>query len=81
MRRDLKVTTLEEYLSICKRYEKHSVLELKDEFTDGDIADILAVIDGYGYFEKVTFISFVYENLVKVKAQRPESKCEFLFSS
>jgi glycerophosphoryl diester phosphodiesterase len=78
---DLRTPTLSNYIKICKRYEKHSVLELKDEFTDGDIARILSVIDSYGYFEKVTFISFVYDNLVKVKAQRPDAKCEFLFSA
>ena len=78
---DLRTPTLANYIKLCKRYEKRSVLELKDDFTSDDVADILAVIDGYGYFEEVTFISFVYDNLVKVKAQRPDAKCEFLFSS
>lgn len=76
---DLRTPTLANYIKLCKRYEKRSVLELKDDFTDEDITEILSVIDSYGYFEHVTFISFVYGNLVKVKAQRPEAKCEFLF--
>lgn len=78
---DLRTPTLANYIKLCKRYEKHSVLELKDNFTDADIAGILEVIDSYGYFENVTFISFVYDNLVKVKAQRPSAKCEYLFST
>ena len=78
---DLRTPTLANYIKICKRYEKRSVLELKDDFTEADIAGILSVIDEYGYFENVTFISFIYENLVLIKAKRPDAKCEFLFSS
>ena len=76
---DLRTPTLANYIKICKRYEKRSVLELKDNFTDEDIAGILSVIDSYGYLERVTFISFIYDNLVKVKAQLHNAKCEFLF--
>jgi len=78
---DLRTPTLSNYIKLCKKYEKRSVLELKDEFTDEDISGILAIIDSYGYFEDVTFISFIYDDLVKVKAQRPEAKCEYLFSA
>jgi glycerophosphoryl diester phosphodiesterase len=77
---DLRTPTLKNYIKISKRYEKRSVLELKDDFTDGDIAGILEAINEYDYLESVTFISFVYDNLVKVKAQYPDAKCEYLFS-
>ena len=39
---DLRPATLENYISICKKYEKHSVLELKDDFTDEEIAKSVA---------------------------------------
>ena len=78
---DLRTPTLANYIKILKKYEKRAVLELKDDFTDSDIETILGIIDGYEYFENVTFISFVYENLVKVKSQRPEAECEFLFDT
>ena len=76
---DLRTPTLANYIKLCKRYEKRSVLELKDEFNDEDISGILDIIKSYEYEESVTFISFFYDNLVKVKAQYPEAKCEFLF--
>ena len=43
-RYDLRPTKLENYLSICKKYEKHSVLELKSNFTDEDICKIIEII-------------------------------------
>ncbi len=78
---DLRTPTLANYIKICKKYEKRAVLELKDFFTEADTAGIISVIDQYDYFENVTFISFVYDNLVLVKAQRPDAKCEYLFGN
>ena len=59
-REDLRVSVLENYISICKKYEKHCVLELKSDFTDEEIAKIIEIIKGFDYLENVTFISFVY---------------------
>ena len=39
---DLRPTTLQNYISICKKYEKHSVIELKAKFTDEDIKEIIS---------------------------------------
>ena len=77
---DLRVPTLQNYVKICKKYEKRCILELKDNFTDSEISKILSIIDGYEYCDNVTFISFEYDNLVKIKTCRPLAKCEFLFS-
>ena len=44
-RLDLRPTTLQNYVSICKKYEKHSIIELKSNFTDEDIATTIAVAD------------------------------------
>ena len=38
-------------------------------------------LKSYEYEAFVTFISFVYENIVKIKEQYPEAKCEFLFDN
>ena len=38
---DLRPATLENYLSIVKKYEKHAILELKSDFTDEEIAKII----------------------------------------
>ena len=76
---DLRVSTLENYIGICKKYEKHSVLELKSDFTDAEIAQIIDIIRDYDYLEHVTFISFVYDNLVKLRKVLPTQSAQFLF--
>ena len=77
-RQDLRPTLLENYLDICKKYEKHSVLELKSDFTDEDIAKIIEIIKSYDYLENVTFIAFNYENLLKVRKILPNQPCQYL---
>lgn len=75
---DLHLASLEEYISVCRRYEKVAVLELKSGFTDEEIAQIIARIESFDYLADVTFISFNYDNLLKVRAIRPEATCQFL---
>ncbi len=78
-RKDLHPSTLENYINICKKYEKHSVLELKSKFTDEEIERIVNIIKEFGYIENVTFISFVYDNLLKVRKVLPGHSAQFLF--
>ncbi len=80
MRNDLRLSELENYISICKKYEKHCILELKSNFTDEEILKIIEIIREYNYLESVTFISFVYENLLKVRKFLPEHSVQFLFT-
>ena len=78
-RNDLRPAVLQDYLAICKKYGKHSVLELKSSFTDDEIVRIIEIIKSYDYLENVTFISFEYENLLKVRKVLPEHSCQYLF--
>ena len=80
-RHDLCVPTLENYISICKKYGKHCVLELKNDFSDEEIAAIISIIEKQEYLSEVTFIAFGFENLVRVRAQRPDQSCQFLTGS
>ena len=79
-REDLRLSVLENYISICKKYEKHCVLELKSDFTDEEIAEIINIIKGLEYLENVTFISFVYSNVVKIRKFVPTQSVQFLFT-
>lgn len=81
LRHDLRVSTLEEYLSICKRYEKHSILELKSDFSDEDIEKIIEIIKSFDQLDSLTFISFKYSNLEKVRRILPNHPVQFLFSN
>ena len=79
-REDLRVSVLENYISICKKYEKHCVLELKSDFTDEEISQILDIVKSFDYLENVTFISFVYSNVAKIRKLLPTQSVQFLFS-
>ena len=78
-RADLVTPSLEDYLSIAKRYEKHCVLELKSDFTEEEIARIVDTVRTVYCLECVTFISFCYDNLTKIRALLPKQSVQFLF--
>lgn len=81
LRRDIRVSSLEEYLFICKKYEKHAVLELKSDFTYEEIEKIIEIIRSFDYLDHLTFISFKYSNLEKVRQVLPTQSAQFLFSN
>ena len=66
-RGDHVMPTLEEYINICARYEKVAVLELKNEFTAGDIYKIMGMIDKLGYLDNTIIISFCLKNLIRLR--------------
>lgn len=76
---DLKIPTLREYIRTCKRYEKKSVLELKNEFSFEDVERVVDIIKEEGYIENVIFISFCFENLVRIRKLLPGHEVQFLF--
>lgn len=77
-RNDIRISTLEEYVGICKKYEKIAVLELKSAFSDRQIEEICGKIIALGYLDNTVFISFNFENLVKVRKLYPTQKVQYL---
>ena len=77
-RGDLFLPTPEEYFSICKKYGKQSVLELKNEMPAEKIWEITEIARKAGWLERVTFISFVWENLIKLREKYPTADAQFL---
>ena len=75
-RAELIIPTPHEYKKICQKYEKHAVPELKSNFTEAEIKEILAFFSGY--LDSTCFIAFNIENLDLVKKLRPEQECQFL---
>ncbi len=80
-RRDLVIPTLEEYISICKTYEKVAVLELKQDFNKDEVEEILAIIRKADYLEHTTFISFHKDPLLIIRDRLPEQNIQFLTST
>ncbi|MBE6702024.1 MAG: hypothetical protein E7585_01245 [Ruminococcaceae bacterium] len=77
-RSDLVLPSLEEYIGICKYYEKEAVLELKNAFEEQDIYEICDIIAGLDYLDHTTFISFCYDNLVYLRRKYPTQSAQFL---
>lgn len=77
-RADLRPATLENYISLCKKYEKTCVLELKDQVPKEDLLEMIEIIRGFEYLEHVVFISFEYENMTMLREILPEQPAQFL---
>ena len=78
-RADLRPCSVENYISICKKYEKHCILELKSDFTTDEIKKLITICKKLEYLDNITFISFGYENLVKLRKILPKQSVQYLF--
>ena len=76
-RSDLRVSTVEEFVRICKRYGKVAILELKEVLSAEDIDKIYRIVESFEYMEKTIFSSFKMENLVYIKEKYPEQEVQF----
>ena len=77
-RGDLRLPTLSEYISICKKYDKQAILELKASLETSDLLRCVKLIEDMEYADRVTAISFNAENLKKLRLMRPEWDIQFL---
>ncbi len=77
-RADIRIPTLEEYISICQKYGKVAVLELKVNYPPEQVKEIIDIIDKMGYLEETVFISFFCEPLVTVRELLPNQRIQFL---
>lgn len=81
LRDDLRIPTLDEYARICKKYEKVSVLELKNEFEEDDIRKIIQIMEEEEQLAQTIFISFVLENCICLRKLLPEQPIQWLLSA
>lgn len=77
-RADLRVPTLEDYINICKKYDKIAVPELKDPMTPEEIALVADTVRRLGYLDNTVFISFHWENLAALRSLLPQQTVQFL---
>lgn len=77
---DLRVPILDEYVAICKKYQKVCVLELKSDFNEAQIQEILCVIRRFDYLDHVIFISFLPNPLLILRRLLPDQPIQFLSS-
>lgn len=75
---DLLIPTVEEYISICKKYGKTCVFELKNEFEEKDIYRLAEIFEKADYMDHVIFISFQLINLIYLRRRYPDINAQFL---
>ena len=75
---DLRIPTLEEYIRICRYYDKVAVLELKSEFSYDELDKIYEIIDGLGYISGTIFIGFDINNLLRLRERHPDVTAQYL---
>lgn len=80
MRIDLRLPSLEEYLSICKHYDKVCVLELKNPMPAAAVAEILETCKAVYSLDKVIFISFSFQNMLHIRHFAPAATAQYLLS-
>ena len=77
-RADLFPPSLEEYICICKKYDKQAILEVKNPFPKDKIWELVEQIKKLGWYARTTFISFALENLVYIREKYFDSDVQWL---
>ena len=70
--------SLDEYLRICKKYDKQAILELKNRMDAKDILGIASAVEESGWLDRTTFISFSGENLAELRKNYPTVEAQYL---
>jgi glycerophosphoryl diester phosphodiesterase len=77
-RGDLFLPSLQEYISVCRKYGKQAILELKNQMKEQEVWEIAKIIQEMGWFERTTFISFAADNLLYLRQKYPTASTQFL---
>lgn len=77
-RSDLVIPDLSDYIRICHHYDKVAVLELKGDISEENVARIVDVVRQYDHLEQTLFISFWWDNLVRLRKLLPQQPMQFL---
>ena len=77
-RSDLKIPSLEEYISICRRYGKKAVLELKNKMESDKINNIMQTIGKADYLDNTIIISFHLDNLKVIRKNYPNQTAQYI---
>lgn len=79
-RQDIRIPLLRDYVSICKKYDKISVLEIKNNFIVSDLKKVINILYDFNYLDSVIFISFDLENCINLRKLLPDAKIQYLIS-
>lgn len=77
----LRIPMLREYLKVARKYNKHSFIEIKPEFTVDEAGKFCGEITRYGAAGMVTVISFNYSNLELIRGLNPFIPVQYLLEA
>ena len=77
-RTGLYLPSLEEYLSICKKYGKEAYLEICAISLYDHVIGIASTVEQMGVMDSTTFISFNHSNLTDLRSSYPHAKAQLL---
>ena len=77
-RTGLYLPSLEEYLSICKKYGKEAYLEICAISLYDHVIGIASTVEQMGMMDSTTFISFNHSNLTDLRSVYPKAKAQLL---
>ena len=76
--KNLQLPSVEEYIEICKKYDKQAIVELKGDMTETKVSALAAKIEACGWLKRTTFISFSKENLLFARKASPETELQYV---
>lgn len=76
----LRIPRLSDYISICKKYGKHCVPEIKGKMTKEMLENVTAQFASENMLESTTFIAFDFENLEIIRKILPRQSVQLLTS-
>ncbi|MBQ4322391.1 MAG: hypothetical protein IJC19_00475 [Clostridia bacterium] len=79
-RTDIRIPSLEEYVRICKHYDKVCVLELKGVFEKEHLQDVLDILAKEEWQDHTVIIAFGLENLIRLREIAPDQTAQYLTS-
>ena len=79
-RTDLHIPLLADYIKVCKKYGKVCVLEVKNPFSEDALCRMIKEIAALDYLDRVTFISFDWNNCVVLRRMLPTQQIQWLTS-
>lgn len=77
-RQDIRIPLLNDYISICKKYDKICVLEFKNCFSINNLKKVINEIYAYNYLDSVIFISFNLDNCINLRKLLPNAKIQYI---
>ena len=78
VRGDLQLPLPEEYLRICKKYDKVAVLEFKGRYSKDMLTEVRGLVKKYHDEAHTIYISFDYENLTALRELTDEVQIQYL---